>query len=234
MSYQFKVCKKKHLTDDLLEHFIRHEEVTDIRENTGEGWKNITADYTRDWNEQQKKDQIENLRITLEKGGYVCLVQDGENIAAFAAVERKKCGSGGIYRKISALYVSEPYRRKKLATGLLEYLVYFMGQAGGQGLLIETEAAGPIISFLEKVGFTVDGGEIETSAEKPVPTAVLSFVPENKGVKYTPAFMIMGLFLGFVAGQFLFHSGTIGMLLGMIAGVGVGVYLDTRKTTAEK
>lgn len=234
MGYQFKVCKKKHLTDNLLEHFVRHEEVTDIRENTGEGWRNIATDYAVDWNEQQKKEQVEKLRNTLERGGYVCLVQDGENIAAFAAVERKKCGSGGIYREISALYVSEPYRRKKLATGLLEYLVYFMGQAGGQGLLIETETAGPIISFLEKVGFTVTGEMGEPSAEGGVPTVVSQFVPENKGMKFTPAFMIMGLFLGFVAGQFLFHNGAVGMLLGMTVGMGAGVYLDTRKTASEK
>lgn len=159
---QYRALSEIDLTDTLLAHFERRQEVTDCLRREGGVWVVRSDPFCDDWSDSERAGKVEDLRRTLQSGGFVLGAFSDTALVGFVSAERAPMGSAGQYRDLSKLHVSAGWRGRGIGRALFEHAARWARAQGGKKLYISAHSAVETQAFYCAMGCT-DAQEINAA-----------------------------------------------------------------------
>ena len=147
----------------LFAHFSRRQKVTLCLRRIDGDWRETPAPSVEDWNESDYTFLIQCLRNTEHAGGAGFGAFLNGQLKGFASVEGRPFGSGGQYRELPSLHVSEELRHAGLGRKLFLYVKVWAKAQGAEKLYISSHPAVESQAFYAAMGCT---DAPETDAER--------------------------------------------------------------------
>ena len=167
MEFTIKELTLNDLHPNLLQHFSRHQEVKRCWRMEGDKWVLKDVVFDEEWDENLKKEIVENdLANCLKAGGFVWGVFGKNNgLVAFASLSSEVFGSQNQYLQLVQLHVSSEYRGKGIGKALFNASADKAKMLGAKKLYISAHSSEETCAFYKNLG-CADAQEINKKLAK--------------------------------------------------------------------
>lgn len=148
------------LSSDLLDQFVRVQQVTDVWRWVGGGWKIVPDPFIDDWSASDRQDVCRTIERCLHTDGCVLAAYDGKTLSGLAVLARELIGSRKQYADLLELQVSAPYRRQGIGCALFARCAETARSWGAERLYISAHSAVETQAFYRRLG-CVDAQEMQ-------------------------------------------------------------------------
>lgn len=137
---------------NMLNYFNRYQEVKQCWRKKGNNWALEDISEIRDWDEEDKKLEINVFLQCIKQGGMIIGVFDEFKLIGFAKIDGKLLGSLNQYINLSYLFISNEYRHKGLGSRLFMIACNKAISLNAKKLYISAYSAKDTIAFYKKMG----------------------------------------------------------------------------------
>ena len=118
MTIHYEKLHAKNFNTYSLDHFVRHQRVSECWRNVEEQWKLIPIEFEENWTVEQCQKIAADVALHMENDQTAIGAFDGEEVIGFITVSHNIFGNTAKYVELVCFQVSEPYRGKKIGTTL--------------------------------------------------------------------------------------------------------------------
>jgi len=163
-----KELKIEECTPDMLKYFNRYQDVKRCwrKENGNRVLKDIA--FVEQWEDKEKKENIDSLKQCIERGGSVFGVFAGGCMIGFASVDSELTGSKKEYAHMGMLHVSYEHRNKGIGKKMFAAVCERAVEFGAKKLYISSHSSEESQAFYKAVG-CVEAVEIDPAAVEKEP-----------------------------------------------------------------
>lgn len=158
---RFRDLQTEDLHENLLEPFVRHQQVTKCWRKENGSWVLKRIPFVEEWDADEKRLIIKELMHTALSGGIVTGCFQDDALVGFGAVERHPFGSEKQYLQLSQLHVSCPFRGHGIGRQLFSRLSFSARALGAQKLYISAHSSEESQAFYRIIG-CADAAEINS------------------------------------------------------------------------
>lgn len=152
MKIVYRPIEQAELCQSLFGAFRRRQEVNLCWRKENGKWCVRPDPFVDDWSEADYETLVRCLRRTVEKGGLVLGAFLNEQLKGFVSVEPEPMGTGGIYRDLSSLHVSNELRGQGIGRVLFTKAADWAKIQGGKKLYISGHSAVETQAFYRAMG----------------------------------------------------------------------------------
>ncbi len=124
-----------------LDHFIRHQVVTESWRFLEGAWRTIATPFTEDWDLAQCRQVAGNLAEQLQGAWFAYGAFAGDQLVGYLAVSKEASGSARQYLVLPLFHVSEPYRRQGIGQQLFSLAAAEARRLGVKKLYISAHSS---------------------------------------------------------------------------------------------
>lgn len=148
----FRKIDADEICRELFRGFIRRQVVTDCFRSDGGKWIVKSDPFIDDWSEDDYKVLVCCLKNTADTGGFVYGAFCGEELKGFVSVEAELFGGENRYLDLSAIHISEDFRRRGIGKELFVMAKIWSKERGARKLYISAHSAVESQAFYESMG----------------------------------------------------------------------------------
>lgn len=156
MDNNLRIVRPKEIDDHFLDGFNRDQDVTKCWRKEDDKWVIKDIEFQEHWDEERKKDKIEELREEMKAGGSLICAYENEALKGYALVGNELFGSEKQYVQLFVIYVSQESRGKGIGKILFEEIIEDARKTGAKKLYISASSA------IETTAFYLARGCVDT------------------------------------------------------------------------
>ena len=118
MTIHYEILNSKNFNTYSLNHFVRHQQVSECWRNVDGQWKLIPIEFEENWTVEQCQKIAADVALHMENDQTAIGAFDGEEVIGFITVSHNIFGNTAKYVELVCFQVSEPYRGKKIGKTL--------------------------------------------------------------------------------------------------------------------
>lgn len=131
----------KNFSVNSLDHFVRHQQVTECwRKQDGE-WKLVPMAFEENWSVEQCREIAADVALHMEKDQTAIGAFDGEELVGFITVSHNIFGNTAKYVELVCFQVSEPYRGRGIGKALFRRACEAAKQSGAEKMYISAQSS---------------------------------------------------------------------------------------------
>ena len=140
------------INTQLFDGFRRYQDVRRCWRKIDNQWEIVDISFTEDWDQAQYAELASGLRRTIEDGGAVFGVFEGNRLRGFASVEAQPMGSQGQYLELSGIHVSQESRGCGVGRRLFAAARAWAADHGARKLYISAHSSVESQAFYRAMG----------------------------------------------------------------------------------
>lgn len=152
MEIIYRQLEETELCRGLFAGFQRRQEVNLCWRKVDEQWCVQSAPFVDDWSEEDYEFLVDCLKNTVRTGGLVLGAFLDGTLKGFASVESAPMGTGGVYRDLTSLHVSNELRGQGVGRVLFTKAADWAKAHGGKKLYISGHSAVETQAFYKAMG----------------------------------------------------------------------------------
>ena len=118
MIIHYEELNGKNFNTHSLDHFVRHQRVSECWRNVDGQWKLIPIEFEENWTVEQCQKIAADVALHMENDQTAIGAFDGEEVIGFITVSHNIFGNTAKYVELVCFQVSESYRGKKIGKTL--------------------------------------------------------------------------------------------------------------------
>lgn len=143
---------KDMLSVELFTGYLRYQEVTKCWRKVNGEWEVKDIAFVESWGEENFKTLVECLKGTIDGGGSVIGVFEGDRIVGFASLEGKAIGPLGEYLELSSIHVTEDCRGEGIGTAMFTEICEIARKMNAKKLYISSHSSVESQAFYSAMG----------------------------------------------------------------------------------
>ena len=152
MEVQYRRLEEAEICRSLFQEFYRRQEVNLCWRRVDGQWCMREDPFVDDWSEEDYEFLVRCLKNTVRTGGLVMGAFLDGSLKGFTSVESEPMGTGGVYRDLTSLHVSNECRGHGIGRILFQKAAEWAGKQGGKKLYISGHSAIETQAFYKAVG----------------------------------------------------------------------------------
>lgn len=118
MTIHYKKMSTENFNIHSLDHFVRHQQVSECWRNVDGQWKLVPIKFEENWSIEQRRKIAADVAFHMESDQTAIGAFDGEEVIGFITISHNIFGKTAKYVELVCFQVSEPYRGKKIGKTL--------------------------------------------------------------------------------------------------------------------
>lgn len=110
MTIHYEKLSTKNFNIHSLDHFVRHQQVSECWRNVDGHWKLVPIEFEENWSVEQCQKIAADVAVHMEKDQTAIGALDGREVIGFITVSHIMFGNTAKYVELVCFQVSEPYR----------------------------------------------------------------------------------------------------------------------------
>ncbi len=107
---QITVLTSVDLNDHMLDSFERYQETKNVMVYESNNLTEKEDPFLDDWTIERKREIVNHFRSTIDCGGAVIVAKHEKEVVGFAVIEPESFGETSVYRELSYIHTSFPFR----------------------------------------------------------------------------------------------------------------------------
>ena len=129
------------LPDDVLDSYVRYQEVQDVWRCIDGEWRLIRNPYNFDWSLERRREIVQEIQSVLADGGKAYGAYDGNTLIGFSLLSMKPFGSRNHYTVLKLLQISAHHRGLGIGRKLFNMATETARKAGFEKLYISANCS---------------------------------------------------------------------------------------------
>ncbi|MGN0595830.1 MAG: GNAT family N-acetyltransferase [Ruminiclostridium sp.] len=118
MTITYSKLSKENFSENSLDNFIRHQEITEIWQKIGGSYVLVPNNFTEDWDTEKCREIARQIISGINSDGFAYGAFSGNEIVGYIYMSREFFGSEKQYIELQLFHISEPFRRKGIGKEL--------------------------------------------------------------------------------------------------------------------
>ena len=141
MTIHYEILNGKNYNTYSLDHFVRHQRVSECWRNVDGEWKLVPIEFEENWSVEQCQKIAADVALHMENDQTAIGAFDGEEVIGFVTVSHNIFGNTAKYVELVCFQVSEPYRGKKIGKTLFSKACEEAKRLGADKLYISAHSS---------------------------------------------------------------------------------------------